>query len=170
MADSTAWAVLDTTYNPFCAYDSIDEISDSNDATVPSEPQENGRLYTYNKVAQPITVNVKLLFGGDFATQNDALARIERYRTGTVLLTVVTPARVYTNMALTGYNTTRSSTNGACMLEVQCVLQEILNAQVNTQTVQWAPKNPTSADNTNRGQVQGQNQEASESVLGGIFG
>lgn len=168
MAESTAWAVLNSSYDPFCAYDSIDEVDDANESTVPSEPQENGRLYTYNKVPLPVTVSLKLLFGGDFATQNDALARLERFRIGTEVVTIVTPARVYSNMALVSYSTTRASTNGVGMLEVSCNFQEILNAQLSTETVQWTPKNATSADNVNRGQVQG--TEVDESLAHGLVG
>lgn len=163
MAQAQVWAILDASGQPFCSYDSLDGFEDSNNASIPSEPQENGQLYMYDKVAQPVTVSVNLLFHGDFTQQSEALAVIEKYRASTATVTVITPSRVFVNQALVGFSTTRSSTNGVNMLEVRCQFQEVMNAFVGMNTVQWSPRNPTSADKTNRGQVQ------SESFLRGLF-
>ena len=125
------------------------------------EPQENGQVYAYDKVTNPIEVGVSVLFHGDFALQQEALSAIEAARSGTELFTIVTPARVYSRMALISYSITRSSTNGANSLSVDCRFQEIRNATIRSQTAVWSPKNPTSSDVVNTGQ---------KSLLGDMFG
>lgn len=155
------WAVIDANGRDFVEYSGFDSIEDSSDATVPMEPQENGALYAYDKVPNPNVVRLRLLFNGDYSAQQEALAKLEVYRRGTMLFTVVTPARVCSRMTLIGYSSVRSATNGANMLEVECSFQEIRNASVGTRTAVWQPKNPTSANEQNTGQCAG-------SVLGDL--
>ena len=157
MAQTETWAVIDSLGNKICDYDTVDQLEDSSTASIPIEPQENGRLFAYDKVPAPIEITVRLLFSGDYVKQNEALSALEKYRQGTAAFMVVTPSRVFTNMTLVGYSTTRSATNGVNLLEVSCSFQEVKNAILSTQTVQWSPKNPTSADETKRGQVRAQN-------------
>lgn len=72
-----SWAILDAKGNPICDYDSIDDLGEDTSAVVPVEPQENGALYAYDKVVQPQQITVTLLFSGDYAAQEAAIARID---------------------------------------------------------------------------------------------
>lgn len=148
------WEVIDSTGNPFCGYTALDGFEDTSDAVVPTEPQENGAVYAYDKVAQPSQCSVNLLFSGDFPAQQEAVSRLESYRKGTQLFRVLTPSKIYNNMALVSYSFTRSSTNGANALEVRCDFREIVSAQVGNATAVWSPRSANDADKTQTGQVQ----------------
>ena len=148
------WEVIDDSGNPFCGYTALDNFEDTSDATVPTEPQENGAVYAYDKVAQPSQCSVSLLFSGDFAVQQEAVSRLESYRKGVQLFRILTPSKTYSRMALTSYSFTRSATNGANALEVRCDFREIVSAQVGMATAQWSPKSANAADKTQTGQTQ----------------
>lgn len=161
MTSKDVWAILKSDGRQICDYTGLDDFQDNSAATVPTEPQENGQIYAYDKVTNPIEVGVSVLFHGDFTLQQEALSAIEAARSGTELFTIVTPARVYSRMALISYSITRSSTNGANSLSVDCRFQEIRNATIRSQTGVWSPKNPTSSDVVNTGQ---------KSLLGDLIG
>ena len=148
---SNTWAVLDSSDRPFCAYDSIDGFDDQASASVPTEPQENGRLYSYDKVLQPSEISVTLLFNGDYANQQAAMSLLTRHLASTALFTVVTPVRVMTNMTVVGLSRRQESTNGVNLLTVDVSFQEVRVATVQTGTVQWMPRNPTSNDEVDVG-------------------
>lgn len=56
------WAIVDENARPFCGYTALDGFEDNSTANVPTEPQENGALYAYDKVPQPSECSVSLLF------------------------------------------------------------------------------------------------------------
>ena len=80
MPQTETWAVVDSSGRKICDYDTVDQLEDSNTASIPIEPQENGGLFAYDKVPTPIEVTVRLLFSGDYTRQNAALALLEKYR------------------------------------------------------------------------------------------
>ena len=88
------WAVIDDSGNPFCGYTALDGFEDNSAATVPTEPQENGALYAYDKVPNPSECSVSLLFSGDFLAQQEAVTKLEAYRLGTQLFRILTPSKV----------------------------------------------------------------------------
>lgn len=148
---TNVWAVLDKNDRPLCDYDSIDEFSDETTATVPIEPQENGALYSYDKVPMPNNLTVSLLFSGDYAKQQAALDRIDAAMRSTEVFTVVTPSSVRPRMTLTGVSITRASEDGANFLSVDLTLQEVRSAKVGGGSVAWSPKKPTSAKEVDGG-------------------
>lgn len=156
------WAVIDDSGNPFCGYTALDSFEDYSAATVPTEPQENGALYAYDKVPNPSECSVSLLFSGDFLAQQAAVTKLEAYRQGTQLFRILTPAKVYSRMALVSYGYSRSAVNGANALEIHCDFREIVSAQVGGKTVIWSPKSANDAGKTQTGKVQG---KASGSIL-----
>ena len=159
------WAVIDDSGNPFCGYTALDGFEDNSVATVPTEPQENGALYAYDKVPNPSECSVSLLFSGDFLAQQAAVTKLEAYRQGTQLFRILTPAKVYSRMALVSYGYSRSAVNGANALEIHCDFREIVSAQVGGKTVIWSPKSANDAGKTQTGKVQG---KARESIPAGI--
>ena len=62
MASDMTWAVIDESGSRICDYDSIDDLSADSQSVVPTEPQENGALYAYDKVSQPAQAHLALLF------------------------------------------------------------------------------------------------------------
>jgi hypothetical protein len=152
------WAVLDSKYQRFCNYTSIEGDDISAETDVPTEPIENGKLAAYNKIIKPFQVKVTLLFDGAYSNQEQALAQIEAARQGTALFIVVTPSQVFKNCSLVNYDYTRSQSGGAHLLAVDCSFSEILS--VNQNKGRYVPKNPTSANKVAEGKKQ------SASVLG----
>lgn len=149
------WAVLDERSQKICAYDAVADLKDDDAATVPTEPQENGALFAYDKVPQPNSLTVTLLFSGDYAAQLEALARLQKAVRSTELFTVVTPAAVRERMTLVGLSSTRSAASGGNLLSCELTFQEIRSAQVGGAVAQWAPKSPTAAGVTDVGRKQG---------------
>ena len=117
------------------------------------EPQENGALYAYDKVAQPQQITVTLLFSGDYAAQEAAIAKIDAALRGLEAFTVVTPTTVRSNMTLIGASSTRSSTGGANLLLVDLTFQEVRSANVGG-SVAWSPKKATGASKVDGGKRQ----------------
>ena len=66
-SNNATWAVVTASGQKICDYDSIDDFADDSSASVPTEPQENGALYAYDKVPQPNQISVSLLFSGDYS-------------------------------------------------------------------------------------------------------
>ena len=157
-----SWAILDTKGNPICDYDSIDDLGEDVSAVVPVEPQENGALYAYDKVAQPQQITVTLLFSGDYAAQEAAIAKIDAALQGLEAFTVVTPTTVRSNMTLIGASSTRSSSGGANLLSVDLTFQEVRSANVGGGSVAWSPKKATGASKVDGGKRQ-------TTLLGGLF-
>lgn len=149
-----SWAILDAKGNPICDYDSIDDLGEDTSAVVPVEPQENGALYAYDKVAQPQQITVTLLFSGDYAAQEAAIAKIDAALRGLEAFTVVTPTTVRSNMTLIGASSTRSSTGGANLLLVDLTFQEVRSANVGGGSVAWSPKKATGASKVDGGKWQ----------------
>lgn len=153
MADP--WAIIDDSGRNFCGYTGLDSFEDNSTATVPTQPQENGAVYAYDKVPNPSECSVSLLFSGDYSAQQAAINRLEAYRCGTARFRIITPSKVYSNMALVSYGFTRASVNGANALEIHCDFREVVSAQVGGQTVVWSPKSANDAAKTQTGQAQG---------------
>ena len=149
------WAIVDENARPFCGYTALDGFEDNSTANVPTEPQENGALYAYDKVPQPSECSVSLLFSGDYQAQQEAVSRLESYRCGTQLFRILTPSKVYSRMAVVSYGYTRSATNGANALEIHVDFREVRSAKVGGASVAWAPKRANGANKLQPGQAQG---------------
>ena len=159
---TNVWAILDKRDQPLCDYDSIDELSDDSTAIVPTEPQENGALYSYDKVPSPVALSVTLLFSGDYVKQQTALDRINAAMRSTEVFTVVTPSSVRSNLTLTGVSVARASENGSNLMSIDLTFQEVRSAQVGGGSVAWEPKKATSAKSVDCG-------KKSTTLLGGLF-
>lgn len=153
MADP--WAIIDDSGRNFCGYTALDGFEDNSTSTVPTQPQENGAIYAYDKVSNPSECSVSLLFSGDYVAQQAAINRLEAYRGGTDLFRIITPSKVYSRMALVSYGFTRSAVNGANSLDIHCDFREVVSAQVGGQTVAWSPKSANDANKTQTGKAQG---------------
>lgn len=154
MASDMTWAVIDESGSRICDYDSIDDLSADSQSVVPTEPQENGALYAYDKVSQPAQAHLALLFSGDVAAQTAALAKLEAARKSLKLFTIVTPYRVVERMALIGISEVRASSGGMNLLTAELTFQEVKVANISGATVEWKPANATSANQVDVGKKQ----------------
>lgn len=138
-------------------------MDNSSQSDVPTEPQEQGRIYAYDKVPLPNELTLVLLFGGDYIKQNAAIEVLDAAVKGTELFKIVTPERVHENMTVVGYSGSRSATNGANSYAVTVNFREIVDAQITVRTAQYSPRNPTSAPKVDEGRKQ-------PSALADLFG
>lgn len=160
---ASQWAVVDSNGRLFCDYDTVETVEDSAQAQVPTEPQEGGKIYAYDKVPEPSSVTVTLLFGGDYVKQNAALSKITGYVSGTDVFTIITPEQVYENMTVTGYAKTRAANGNMNMLSITVNFLEIREGVLTNRTAKYSPRNPTSAEKVDEGRKQ-------PSVLADLFG
>ena len=142
------WAVLNQYDQPFCEYDGIDNVDNSAQADVPTEPQEEGRIYAYDKVPLPNELTLVLLFNGDYTKQNAAMDILDS---------------AVKNTTVVGYSGSRSATNGANSFAVTVNFREIVDAQITVRTAQYSPRNPTSAPKVDERRKQ-------PSILADLFG
>lgn len=157
------WAILNERDQLFCDYDTIEAVDNSASANVPTEPQEGGVLYAYDKVPQPSTVSVTLLFKGDYVKQNAAIDIINKANNSTERFTIVTPECVYENMTVNGYSESRTATANMNMLTVTVNFIEVRSGNLTNRTASYTPRNPTSATKVDEGRKQ-------PSALASFFG
>ncbi len=151
-----AWAVVDSSLNPICEYTSIGSIDAEFTASAPAEPIEGGTLAAYNKTREPERVVVSLLFRGDVAAQNEALAKLDELAAGTELCAIYTPAKIWRRMTLERYDFSRAQGAGASLLEASCSFVEVRAVNVTAQTAaaSYSPRKATSAEKQNTGKAE----------------
>lgn len=152
MADKL-WALLNSAGDPLCDYEGILSVSVTESSQVLSEPLENGKFASYNKVQAPNIVSVQLAIGSDPARQVTAMEVLADFKAGTETASLYTPAKRYENLALTEIGQSRSQSDGATLLIVDLQFQEVRSALVATTEVQWSPKSASSADPVDKGRV-----------------
>lgn len=157
------WNIFDQNNQPLCDFDGISEIAHQAMTTVPTEPQEGGRLFAYDKVKQPEEVSLELLLNTGDSRQEEAVTRIKEACASTKTFTIVTPHAVYENFTLQDYGLSRTATDGATLLAITLTFREVLSLDVQRGTFNWSPKNANSAD------VKESGSRGHESVLHSMF-
>lgn len=160
------WTLIDSSGKSAIAFTSFDSLNVKSEGKVLTYPVEQGAFASYNKVQGPLGIKVTLGTWGEESLFGQILNKLEEYKQQAATLTVVTPARAYTNMTLQSYGYTRKQDNGAGMLLVDLDLVEVREVAVGVTTQVVAvpkkttrkkagkPKNPTSNDKKNTGKVQ----------------
>lgn len=134
--DSSRWAVLNENGDKFVPYDAIESLTLSSRSSIPTEPQEDGTLYAYDKVQQPDEENVTLLFTGSNTQVDIAIGALDVFRKSTDVFTIVTPNFVEENMALLSYSITHKANNGNNLTIVDCVFKEVRSISFQSETVE----------------------------------
>jgi hypothetical protein len=112
-----------------------------NEYTVSDAPTERGGFASYNKVAQPYEVQMRLFKSGTVGERKAFLESIERIVGDTNLYKIVTPERTYLRVNLLRYEVLREEERGAYQLnavdiffrEIRIVRAEYTNTATNTQ-------------------------------------
>lgn len=142
--DSSRWAILNENGDKFVPYDSIESLTLSARASIPTEPQEDGQLFAYDKVQQPDEESVTLLFTGSNEQVSIAIGALETFRQSIDLFTIVTPNFVEENMALLSYSITHKANNGNNLTIVDCVFKEVRSITFQSESVELQNKNSAS--------------------------
>lgn len=149
--DSSRWAVLNENGDKFVDYDAIESITYSARSSIPTEPQEDGQLFAYDKVQQPDEESLTLLFTGSNDKTNVAIGALDVFRQSTDVFTIVTPNFVKESMALLSYSITHKANNGNNMTIIDCVFKEVRSITFQSESVELQNKN--SADDKSKSKV-----------------
>lgn len=149
--DSSRWAVLNQNGDKFVPYDSIESLTLSSRSTIPTEAQENGTLFAYDKVQQPTEETVTLLFSGNNEQVDIAIGSLDVFRQSTDVFTIVTPNFVEENMALLSYSITHKANNGNNLTLIDCVFKEVRSVSFQSESVEI--RNRQSVDDKSKSKV-----------------
>lgn len=107
------------------AFDSMLSIDVKAENQVAQEAVEQGSFASYNKLASPTTVTVKLAKGGYEEEQQDLLTKLDKLCASTTYVNLITPSACYLLYNLESYAYMRDDTSGAQLLTVELTLVEV---------------------------------------------
>lgn len=155
---STQWGVFNTNGRSALQPDNIVAVGYDGEYRVADYPIEKGGFESYDKVALPFDVRLRMTKGGLLAERQQFLAAIDRVRADLNLYNVVTPEATYLNVNCVRVRLDRDATSGAGLLGVEMDFREI---RQNATLAFSKARDSASADPANGGAVQAQPTSAS---------
>jgi hypothetical protein len=131
--------------------DSFVSVSYDAEHRIADYPIEKGGFESYDKVAMPFDVTVKLTRGGSVSDRRKFVAAIEKMRLDRELYNVLTPEYTYMNVNISRVSFDRTRENGSGLLTALLHLREIRQSGKAKLSV---TKNPGSESVSNGGSVQ----------------
>ncbi|SKC78282.1 hypothetical protein SAMN05445504_2368 [Burkholderia sp. CF099] len=159
-----AWGVFDDDGAPVAIADTVRAFAWNGDTRISDYPQEDGGFESYNKVLLPYAARVVMTCGRSEQDRAIFLSSLQDAKNSTDLYNIVTPEVVYPNANITGLNYRRETKNGATMLTVELLIEEV---RVTAIAAFADVKNPAAADTQSQGQVQSQVPSAGMASLFG---
>ena len=156
LTSTVQWGIFDSANKLAVKPDSIISLDFKKDWNLPRYPMELGAFQSYNKVAEPYDVRVRMTLGGTTADHTKFLAQVVKIAASFDLYNVVTPDVIYKNANVFHYDYHRSATNGVGLLTVDLYLAAIRNtivpafANVKQPTSTAAMQNNVQPQNTTR--------------------
>lgn len=150
-SDPVQWGVFDAFGQPVAVADSIVSFDYRNGSKISDYPVEQGAFASYNKVANPFDVRVRMTCGGSVQRRALFVAQLDIAAASLGLYTVLTPEMVYASVNVEGLDYRRESSNGAGIIIADVYLREV---RQNITAAYSAPKAAASADPESQGQVQ----------------
>lgn len=140
--------------------DSIVDFDHRNDWRVSDFPVQAGAFASYNKVANPFEISVKMTKGGTQAQRSAFLNQLDSIAGDLNLYTILTPERSYINVNITRYELSRRGVGGAFWFnDVEVFFRQIRTVAAQYTTTAAAMQNAQNADAqppTNTGVIQPQ--------------
>ena len=133
--------------------DSIISIDYRREWTLADYPIEGGSFETYDKVARPFDVRLRIAKGGDDAARTAFMANVERVAESRDLYSVVTPEQTYLSVNVSSVANSRTAREGLGLVTYDLELREV---RVTAVAAFVAVTSPDSADPVNGGTVQTQ--------------
>ena len=133
--------------------DSILALDYHREWTVADFPMEKGAFNSYDKVAKPFDVRLRMTKGGNESTRGAFIRDIETLGESLVLVDVVSPDRTYLGVTITSIGYTQAATNGVGLITFDIALRQVretASSAMSSDVVQ----DPGSADSKNGGTVQ----------------
>lgn len=145
------WGIFDESGNQVVQADSVVSLAARNGTRLVDYPLEEGAFATYNKVAEPYFIRVRMTRGGTEEQRAQFLLDLEAASASLELYTVMTPEITYTRANIEGFEYIREARNGANLITADIALREIRNTVTTAFNV---PKSIDGADQQSAGQVQ----------------
>jgi hypothetical protein len=112
-SNAPKWGLYDTDGNPVVFADSVEAFDYNSGSSVSNYPIEGGKFSSYNKVANPYDIVLRMNCGSAIDNRVDFLVGLENAAASLELYTVVTPEFVYHDANVVSFNYRRESTSGA---------------------------------------------------------
>lgn len=152
------WGIFDSQNRPVVQPDSVLDFGYRNEYRVSDFPVQQGAFASYNKVATPYEIVVRLSKSSDLEGRANFLTQLDNALRTLDLYYVLTPERGYQNVNLLRYEVTRRGSGGAYFLtEVDVFFREIRQVAAQYSSTSAATQNaqqPSAVPPVNQGIVQ----------------
>lgn len=144
--DTPQWMLCDDQGNALVTPDSMVEVGYRGEERVASYPVEQGAFASYNKVAQPQELTLRLSCGGRNMSRDVFLLELDYLRSSLALVNVVTPEITYRSFNVDRVDYGRRSASGLSLILAEVHLTEIrVSAQASySNTAQPSGNDPQS--------------------------
>lgn len=122
------WGIFNVKGERVLFPDSLVSVEYTGEQRISDYPVEGGKFETYDKVQMPNGARVSMTKGGTISDRQAFLVGVDLLLQTTDVFDVVTPEVTYLNMNVIHVALVRSATNGATMVTVELVLQEVRQA------------------------------------------
>lgn len=145
------WGIFSQYGAPAAVPDTFISVDYRKEWRLSDYPVEQGGFQTYDKVATPFDVRVRMACDGTTTTQSLFLTQIDNMATSFDLWQVITPDATFKNVNIVHYDYRRERSGGVNLIIVDIWLSEV-RATVQTQFSNT--KDPTGVADVNGGTVQ----------------
>ena len=123
--DIPQWILADDQGNAIVTPDSVVDLGYRGDEQVASYPVEKGSFASYNKVAQPQELTLRLSCGGKNMTRDLFLMELDFLRTSLTLVNIVTPEITYRGYNVDRVDYSRKNSTGLSLITAEVHFLEI---------------------------------------------
>jgi hypothetical protein len=123
--DTPQWILADDEGNAIVTPDSLVDLGYRGEERVASYPVEQGSFASYNKVAQPQELTLRLSCGGRNMPRDVFLLELDFLRTSLTLVNIVTPEITYRGYNVDRVDYARKSSTGLSLIIAEIHLAEI---------------------------------------------
>ena len=145
-----SWGIFDDGGNPVLTGDCVAEVGYRSESRISDYPVEQGGFASYNKVQLPIVGLVSFMVGGADRDRAAFLKTAQGLQTSLDLYSIVMPEITYPSVNVTGINYRRTSRQGATLLRVEVMFEEV---RVTAQATFTNTATPSGASPVNSGTV-----------------
>ncbi|MDB5777613.1 MAG: hypothetical protein JWP38_3746 [Herbaspirillum sp.] len=163
-ADAPQWGIFDSTGSPVVVADSVISFGYRNDARISDYPVEQGAFASFNKVANPNDVQIRMTLSGTAIARAEFAASLDAAVASLSLYDVITPEIAYTGMNVIAWDYRREASSGSGMIIADVTIREVREtataafsaaaADPTASAPVTAPQTPSAAPTQDQGQVQ----------------
>ncbi|MGF6633521.1 hypothetical protein [Paraburkholderia sp. MM6662-R1] len=149
-SNAPQWIIADRNGNALVTPDSVVDLSYKGEARVGTAPVEQGSFSSYNKIALPEDLTLRLSCGGKNMNLSAFLIAVKSLKSSLQLINIISPEFVYPSYNVDRVDYKRTSTNGVSMIVAEVHFAEI---RVDAYASYTDTAQPSGADPQSQGQV-----------------